>query len=67
MKKFVLTYTIAIKSDGMDEIEAKNKTSATRKLDKKIYNIMKNGQIESIALNNNCDLEIDSNIEEIVE
>ena len=51
MKQFEATFTISIKSDGLDEIEAK------------IQQFIKNNNLEGIAMDLNATLEIDSNVE----
>ena len=63
MKQFEATFTISIKSDGLDEIEAKNQASAENKLEAKIQQFIKNNNLESIAMDLNSTLEIDSNVE----
>ena len=63
MKQFEATFTISIKSDGLDEIEAKNQASAENKLEAKIQQFIKNNNLEGIAMDLNATLEIDSNVE----
>ena len=65
MKQFEATFTISIKSDGLEEIEAKNQASAENKLEAKIQQFIKNNNLESIAMDFNSTLEIESHVSDM--
>jgi len=67
MKQFEATFTISIKSDGLDEIEAKNQASAENKLEAKIQQYIKNNNLEGIAMDLNSTLEIDSYVRDMAD
>ena len=66
MKQFEATFTISIKSDGLEEIEAKNQASAENKLEAKIQQFIKNNNLESIAMDLNATLEIESHVSDLL-
>ena len=66
MKQFEATFTISIKSDGLEEIEAKNQASAENKLEAKIQQFIKNNNLESIAMDFNSTLEIESHVSDLL-